>query len=66
MLFSNFPAAFSVEESDFLDNHFSGQSGLNFNAHLIHTLMENRVALLNDLCTASTKTLVEQMFINKI
>lgn len=66
MLFNNVPATFSVEGSDFLNNHFSGQTGLNFNAHLIHTLMENCIALLNDLCTASTKTLVEQMFIKKI
>ena len=65
MLFNNVPATFSVEGSDFLNNHFSGQTGLNFNAHLIHTLMENCIALLKDLCTTSTKT-VEQMFIKKI
>ena len=44
----------------------SGQSGLNFNLHSIHSLMEDSVTSLNDLCTASAKRLVEQIFINKI
>ena len=35
-------------------------------ANSIHSLMEERVTSLNQLFTAATKVLVEQMFINKI
>ena len=64
MLFNNVPATFLVEERDFL--HFSRRSGLNFIAYLMHSLTEDPVTSLNDLCTTSTKILLEQMFINKI
>ena len=64
MLFNNVPAKFLVEERDFF--HFSRRSGLNFNAYLMHSLTEDPVTSLNDLCTTSTKILLEQMFINKI
>ena len=49
MLSNNVPTPFSIEESDFLP--FSFQSGSNFNAHLIHSPMEDPVTSLNDLCT---------------
>ena len=64
MLFNNVPNTCLVEESDF--RLLSGRSGLNFNAHLINSLMKDCVTSLNDLCTASTKAQVEQMLINKI
>ena len=48
MLSNNVPTPFSIEESDFLP--FSFQSGSNFNAHLIHSPMEDPVTSLNDLC----------------
>ena len=47
MLFNNVPTTFSVEESGFL--HFSGRSGLKFNAHLMYSQMEDHVTSLNDL-----------------
>ena len=52
MLSNNVPTTFSAEESDSLS--VSGQSGLNFNSHLMHFLIEDCVTSLNDLCTAST------------
>ena len=61
MFSNNVPTTFSVEESDFL--YFSGRSGLDFNAHSTHSLMQDRVTSLNDLCIASTNRLVEQMLI---
>ena len=64
MLSNNVPTTFSVEENDFFP--VSGRSGLTFNAHLMHSLMEDRVISLNDLLTTSTERLVEQIFINKI
>ena len=64
MLSNNVPTAFSVEESNFL--HVSGQSGLNFMAHQMHSLMEDRVISVNDLCIACTKKIKDKMFINKI
>ena len=45
MLSKKVPSIFSVEKGDFL--FVSGGSGLNFNAHSIHPLMENYVILLN-------------------
>ena len=47
MLSNNVPATFSVEESDFLSG--SGQSRLNFSAHLLHSLMENRCYFIKRL-----------------
>ena len=44
----------------------SGRSGLNLNVRVMHCLMEDHVTSLHDLFTASTKRLVEQIFINKI
>ena len=49
MLSNNVATPFSIEESDFLP--FSFQSGSNFNAHLIHSSIEDPVTSLNDLCT---------------
>ena len=59
MLPNNVPTTLLAEQSGFLP--ISGRSGLNFNAHWMHSLMEDRVISLNDLCTASTKRLVEKM-----
>ena len=61
MLSNNVPTTFLVKESDFL----LVRSGLNFNAYSMHSLMKDSTSL-TDLCTASTKRLVEQMFIYKI
>ena len=63
MLSNNITTTFSVEESDFLP--FSLRSGLNFNAHLMHFLMEDHVTSLNVLCTASTKRLVDKCLLTK-
>lgn len=63
-LSKNIPSTFSVSESKFL--LIFGQSGVKFNAKLIHSLMEDRVTLLKNFCTASIKRLMKQMFINKI
>ena len=64
MLSNNVPNTYFVEESDFPP--LPGRSGLNFNAHSMHSLMKDCVTSLNDLCTASTTAQVEQMLINKI
>lgn len=64
MLSNNFPTTFLVKKSDFL--LVSARPGLNFNTHSMYYLMEGRATSFNDLCTASTKALVEQMYINKI
>ena len=64
MLSKKVPNTFSVEKGDF--PFVSGRSGLNFNVHSIHPLMENNVILLNDFRAVSTKRLVEQILINKI
>ena len=64
MLSKNVPNTCLVEESDICP--LPGRSGLNFNAHSMHSLMKDCATSLNDLCTASTKTQVEQMLINKI
>ena len=66
MLSGKVPTTFSVEESRFL--HFSGRSGLNFNTHLMHSLMKDRVTSLKDscMCVSSTKKLVEEVLISKI
>ena len=45
---NNVPTTFSVEESDFLPVFF-GRSRLNLNAHLIHSLMEDRVTSFKQL-----------------
>ena len=63
MLSNNVPTTFSFEENDFFP--VSGRSGLNFNAHWTHSLMENHVTSLNDLLTTSIERLVEQIFVNK-
>ena len=47
MLFNKVPTTFL---------HFSRRSGLNFNAYLMHSLMEDSVTLLNDFCTAADNT----------
>ena len=44
MLSNNASATFSGEESDFL--HFPERSGLNFNAHSMHSLMEDFIKQL--------------------
>ena len=64
MLSDNVPTTFSVEESDFIP--VSGQSRLDFNIHLMHSLMEDRVISLKDFCKVSKKRFVKQMFSNKI
>ena len=64
MLSNNLQTIFPIEESDFV--LVPRRSRVNFNVHSKHFLMEDRVTLLNDLCTASKMRLVEQMFINKI
>ena len=43
MLSNNVPTTFSVRESDFL--FASRRSGSNVNAHLMHSLMKDRVSL---------------------
>lgn len=58
MLSKNVPSTFLVEGCNF--HPVSEQSELKFIAHLMHSLMVERVTSLNDLCTASTKRLVGQ------
>lgn len=50
-------------QSDFLP--VSGQFRLNFNAHSIYSLMEDRITSLNDLFTASAKRLGFSYFPSK-
>ena len=64
MLSNNLQTIFPIEENDFV--LVPRRFRVNFNVHSKHFLMEDRVSLLNDLCTASKMRLVEQMFINKI
>ena len=56
-------ATFSVEESNFLPT--IARPGFNFNLNLMHSLIENRVTLLNIFCIASRKTVVKSMLIKK-
>ena len=60
MLCNNVPTTFLAEES----NPLSGPSELNLDTHSMHFLTEDCVTLLNDLCKASIKRIVKQMFIN--
>ena len=62
MLSNNVPTTCLVEYSDFPP--VSERFGLQ--AYLMHFRMDDRVTILNDLCTASTIRLVEQIFIQKI
>ena len=52
MLFNKVPTTFL---------HFSRRSGLNFNAYLMHSLMEDSVTLLNDFCTAADNTFLNNL-----
>ena len=49
-----------VQERDLFP--VSGQSGLNFETHRMHSLMKDRVTSLSNLCRISTKRLVVQIF----
>ena len=65
ILSNNVPTNFSDDESDFLP--VSGQRGLNFNAHSIHSLIGRPwITSLNNFYTASKKRLVKQTLINKM
>ena len=50
MLSYNVPTTFLAKESDFF--YLPGRCGLDFNAHSMHSLIEDRVTSLNNLCTA--------------